>query len=96
MRPYRVAIAPQVAGVIRALHPDLKRSVKNALRALSAEPSTGEPLRRDLEGLWKYRVRRFRIVYAIDRASRVVQVLAVGHRRTVYEELTEERRRPRE
>ena len=53
MRPYRVAIAPQVAGVIRALHPDLKRSVKNALRALSVDPSAGEPLRREREGLWK-------------------------------------------
>jgi mRNA interferase RelE/StbE len=38
--------------------------------------------------LWKYRVRRFRIVYAIDRKTRVIRLMAVGHRRHVYEELT--------
>jgi mRNA interferase RelE/StbE len=46
------------------------------------------PLLRELDGLWKYRVRRFRIVYAIDRKSRVVRLIAVGHRRHVYEELS--------
>lgn len=45
----------------------------------------GEPLMRELEGLWKYRVRRFRIIYAIDRGNRILRIFAVGHRRTVYE-----------
>jgi mRNA interferase RelE/StbE len=40
---------------------------------------------RELEGLWKYRVRRFRIIYAIDRGNRILRIFAVGHRRTVYE-----------
>ncbi len=40
---------------------------------------------RDLGGLWKYRVRRFRIVYSVERGSRVLRIFAVGHRRTIYE-----------
>ena len=40
-----------------------------------------------MEGLWKYRVRRFRIVYAIDRDARVLRLFAVGHRWTIYEEV---------
>lgn len=40
---------------------------------------------RELEGLWKFRVRRFRIVYAIEHANRVIRIFAVGHRRTIYE-----------
>jgi mRNA-degrading endonuclease RelE of RelBE toxin-antitoxin system len=40
---------------------------------------------RELEGLWKYGVRRFRIVYAIDRGNRVLRIFAVAHRRSVYE-----------
>jgi hypothetical protein len=32
-------------------------------------------------------VRRFRIVYAFDRGARVLRVFAVGHRRTMYEEV---------
>ncbi len=93
MTLFRPDIPPHVAEVIRALHPDLKRSIKAAVRAIAADPERGEPLLRDLDGLWKYRVRRFRIVYAVDRKARVIRVMAVGHRRNVYEELTERLRR---
>ena len=88
MNPLRPDIPPHVAEVIRSLHPDLKRSVKAAVRAIATDPECGVPLLRELDGLWKYRVRRFRIVYAIDRRSRVIRLMAVGHRRDVYEELS--------
>ena len=85
MPAYRLDIPPHVAEIIRHLPPDLKRAVKGALQALSGDPALGEPLLRELEGLWKYRVRRFRIVYSVDRGKRVVRIFAVGHRRTIYE-----------
>ena len=89
MAGYRPDIPPHVADVIRNLPPEVKRGVKAAIRALSHEPDAGEPLQRKLEGLWKYRVRRFRIVYAVDRRRRVLRIIAVGHRRMVYEELAD-------
>jgi len=85
----RLDIPPHVADVIRPLHPDLKRALKAAFRAIVADPDCGEPLLRELEGLQKYRVRRFRIVYRVNRKARTVQVMAVGHRRYMYEELAE-------
>ncbi len=88
MNPLRPDIPPHVAEVIRSFHPDLKRSVKAAVRAIATDPGCGVPLLRELDGLWKYRVRRFRIVYAVDRRTRVVRLIAVGHRRHVYEELS--------
>jgi mRNA interferase RelE/StbE len=84
MRP---EFPPHVAAIVRRLAPDLKRSIKHAVRALSADPGLGQPLLRELEGLWRYRVRRFRIVYRVDRRRQVLQILAVGHRRAVYEEV---------
>lgn len=87
MNPFRPDIPPHVAAVIRSLHSDLKRSIKSAVRAIATDPECGEPLLRELDGLWKYRVRRFRIVYAIDRKARLIRLMAVGHRRHVYEEL---------
>ncbi|MEK7351482.1 MAG: type II toxin-antitoxin system RelE/ParE family toxin [Nitrospirota bacterium] len=93
MSPFRLDIPPHVAGVIRSLHPDLKRSIKAAVRAIANNPECGEPLQRELDGLRKYRVRRFRIVYAINRESRVIRLMAVGHRQDVYEELTARLRR---
>lgn len=85
MPRYRPEIPPHVAEVIRTLPPDVKRGVKAAIRALSAEPAAGEPLQGELAGLMKYRVRRYRIVYEIVRPDRVLRILAVGHRRSVYE-----------
>ena len=88
MTPFRPDIPPHVADEIRSLHPDLKRSIKSAIRAIAANPTCGEPLLRELDGLWKFRVRRFRIVYAIDRRARTIRLIAVDHRQFVYEELT--------
>jgi mRNA interferase RelE/StbE len=81
----RLDIPPHVAAIIRHISPDLKRSIKRAVRALGRDPALGEPLLRELEGLWKYRVRLFRIVYSVDPATRVVRIFAVGHRRTICE-----------
>ena len=88
MNPFRPDIPPHVAEVIRSLHPDLKRSIKAAVRGIATDPECGEPLMRELDGLWKYRVRRFRIVYAIDRKARAIRLIAVGHRQSIYEDLT--------
>lgn len=95
MTPFRPEIPPHVAEVIRSLHPDLKRSIKSAIRAIASNPECGEPLLRELDGMWKFRVRRFRIVYAIDRKARAIRLMAVGHRQSVYEELTARFRKKR-
>jgi mRNA interferase RelE/StbE len=89
MVAYRPDIPPHVAKVIRHLSPDLKRSIKQAIRFLSVDPFSGVPLMRELSGLWKFKVRRFRIVYELDRKARVVRIFANGHRREVYEELAD-------
>lgn len=89
MAGYRPDISPHVAEVIRHLPPEVKRGVKAAIRALSNDPAAGEPLQRELKGLWKYRVKRFRVVYAIDRPHRILRIMAVGHRMAVYEEMAE-------
>ena len=93
MAAYRPDIPPHVAEIIRHLPPDVKRSVKQAVRALSADPSMGVPLRRELSGLLKFKVRRFRIIYELDRKARVIRIFAIGHRRDVYEEVAGQLRR---
>ena len=93
MISFRPDIPPHVADVIRALHPELKQLIKAAIHAIVADPECGEPLKRELDGLQKYRVRHVRIVYAIDRKRQVIPLMAVRPRRSVYEELTERIRR---
>lgn len=93
MIPFRPDIPPHVADVIRSLHPDLKPLIKSAIRAFAADPKCGEPLKRELNGLRKYRVRRFRIVYAVEQNARVIRLMAVGHHRSLHEVLAEQLRR---
>ena len=88
MNPYRPDIPPHVAEVIRSFHPDLKHPIKSAVRAIATDPECGEPLKRELSGSSKYRVRRFRIVYAIAHQAHVIRLIAVGHRQAIYEHLT--------
>lgn len=90
---YRPAFAPWVADRVRHLPPDIKRAVKEAIRALALAPERGDALERELEGCLKYKVRRYRIVYRVDRDARTVHILAMGHRRTIYEEAAERLRR---
>ena len=90
---FRPDIPPHVSETIQPLSLDLKSSIKAAVRALCENPNEGAPLVKELKGLWKYRVRRFRIVYAIDQRRKVLRVMAIGHRRSVYEELSADLRK---
>lgn len=87
---YRAEIRSAVVEAIRTLPPEVKRAVKEAVRKITADPALGEPLHGELDGRFKYRVRRYRIVYRIDRQARVVDIIGVGHRRSIYEELAEQ------
>ena len=83
---------PHVAEIIRHLPSDVKRSVKQALRSLSADLFSGAPLMRELSGLWRFKVRRFRIIYELDRKARIIRIFAISCRRKVYEEMVDELR----
>lgn len=45
----------------------------------------GKPLARDLVGLWRYRIRNYRMICHIEDEKLVVLVLRVGHRKDIYE-----------
>jgi mRNA interferase RelE/StbE len=74
-----------VRTLVRHLHPELKRKVREALADILADPGCGKPLQRELEGYWSLRVGRLRIIYRPDRAG--AEVVAIGPRRTIYDEM---------
>ena len=45
----------------------------------------GKPLSRELAGLWRYRVRNYRMICNIEDDKLVVLVLRIGHRKDIYE-----------
>jgi mRNA interferase RelE/StbE len=48
------------------------------------DPACGKALKEELDGLRSYRFKRFRIIYRIG--SRSIDILAIGPRRSIYEE----------
>lgn len=89
----RLKVPDDVAALIRGLHPDLKRRVRSALADIAEDPTIGKQLRDELSGLRSCRVGRFRIVYRV--AGAVIQIVAVGPRRTIYQETWRRVRRAR-
>ena len=63
----------------------MKTRIRKAIETrLATEPqSYGEPLRKTLKGYWKLRVGDYRVVYKIS--GREVRVLAIMHRKMVYD-----------
>jgi len=45
----------------------------------------GKPLKAELAGLWRYRVRDYRLVCQIKDEVMLVLVISVGHRKNVYD-----------
>jgi len=79
-------MSAETADFIRTLHPELKRKVKASLQAVLEEPRAGKALKDKLEGLRSFRVGKLRIVYNITRNKGIIEIVAVGPRKTIYEE----------
>jgi len=66
------------------MHPELKRKVRAVLETILLDPDHGKALRGELLGLRSVRVGRLRVIYRVRRA--VIDLVAIGPRRTIYEE----------
>ena len=87
MKPYRVRYTPEATERIRKLHPVIKGEIRDGIRALLNNPLAGHALHSELSGYWSYRVRTYRIIYQINDDNTTLDVVFVGPRRNVYEEL---------
>ena len=75
---------------LRKLDAKIQQTILRYLRnriAVAGDPRRfGKPLRRNLAGLWRYRVEDYRLICRLEDDRVVVLVLQVGHRRDVYED----------
>jgi mRNA interferase RelE/StbE len=79
-------MSDETAELIRTLHPDLKRKIKAALQAVLNDPQSGKVLRDELEGLQSFKVGKLRVVYKTAKDKGIIEVVAIGPRKTIYEE----------
>jgi mRNA interferase RelE/StbE len=82
----RLKIPDETADLLRTLHPDLKRKVKAALQTVLNDPLSGKVLKDELEGLQSFKVGKFRVIYKIVKDKGIIEVVAIGPRKTIYEE----------
>ncbi len=79
--------AASAARALRKLDPQIQRRIRTALGQLAEDPERGKPLQLTLRGLRSWRTGDFRIVYRVVENRIEILVLAIGHRREVYDRL---------
>lgn len=82
---HKLRVPDDVAGLVRKMHPDLKKKIKASLQIILYNPETGKALKDELEGLRSFRVSKFRIVYRIL-SEKLIEIIAIGPRERIYEE----------
>jgi len=83
---YRVEVAAAAVRQLRKLDRAAQRRVQGAIELLAAEPRpNGAKKLVGGDGEWRVRTGDYRIVYEIHDNVLLVLVVAVGHRREIYD-----------
>ena len=82
---HKLRVPDEIVGLIRNMHPHLKKKVKASLQLMLSNPHSGKGLRDELIGLKSFRVSKFRIIYRIS-SDKIIEVVAIGPRESIYEE----------
>lgn len=88
MTAHHLEMSQAVRNLITHLPPELKRKVRVAFKAIAADPYQAKELRDELVGLRSYRLGSARIIFRLT--GQVVEVIAFGPRRDIYERVATE------
>ena len=82
--PPRIEYKASVANDLVEIEPSMARRIVNRIeRALRTEGPTGKPLAGEFAGLYRLRIKDYRLIYArTDEGGYLV--LRIGHRQDVY------------
>ena len=69
----------------RSIRSEVFDYMRERIAAADSPRNFGKRLRYDKFGLWRYRLRDFRIICELQDARQVVLVVGVGHRKDIYE-----------
>lgn len=83
---YEVEFTDSAERDLARLHPDLARRIRSRIDALAADPRPHgvAALKGDLRGMLRLRVGDCRVIYGIDDSERLVTIVGIGHRGSVY------------
>ena len=85
---WNIEYDPRALTDLRKLDKPIQREILDYMDnriAVAEDPRNfGKPLRGGKYGLWRYRVRDYRIICELQEKRLVVLVVAIGHRSTIY------------
>jgi mRNA interferase RelE/StbE len=84
---YQILIKPKAKKQLQRLPTKDQKRVAAAIDQLSGNPLYGKQLNGELHGLYSIRVWPYRIIYTVQHKTITVTVVAIGHRKDVYEKL---------
>lgn len=83
--PYKLIFTRSYIKEFDKLQKGIKEQILKALEKTAANPYSGTKLRGELEGLWRCRVGKYRVIYMIDEKEKAIVFLDVGLRKSIYE-----------
>lgn len=86
MNIIRLKMSDETAELVRTLHPNIKRKIKAALQTILNDPQAGKGLRDELKGLRSFKSGKFRVIYRTAVGKDIIEIVAIGPRKTIYEE----------
>lgn len=81
---YRLRISIQAKKVLKQISKRRQTAVLLAIKEIKEYPFIGKPLTRKFTGRFSYKLGVFRIIYKINKKDKMVEIITVGHRATVY------------
>jgi len=81
---YKAALTKNFLRELQKLPDHIKDDILRTIDEIVANPFSGVKLRGELEGRWRWRAGKYRIIYIIDETAKLVVFLDVGLRKTIY------------
>jgi len=82
---YGAALTRRFLRELRKQANSVKERALRAIDEIIANPFLGVKLRGELEGRWRWRIGKYRIIYIIDDSRNLVVFLDIGPRKSIYE-----------
>jgi mRNA interferase RelE/StbE len=83
--PYKSVFTRGFTREFDKLSKGIKEQLLKALEKSAANPYSGTKLRGKLEGLWRLRMGKYRVIYMIDEKEKAIVFLDVGLRKSIYD-----------
>jgi len=82
---YKLRVASRAEKEIKKISHPHQKAIILTLAEIREEPFSGKPLVRELTGRFSFRVGVYRIIYKVNKQDKIIDILTVGHRATVYD-----------